>query len=502
MASKKEFGDFQTPIPLARQVVGLIDQKYGVPNRVIEPTCGLGNFLEAAHDLWGTESSYSGYEINDAYSTSATARLPGYVKINQADFFLCYWKDLLQPKASSYTLVLGNPPWVTNATLGSMNSTNLPNKSNFQCLRGLDAKTGKANFDIAEWIIIHLVESMPQQNVLAMLCKTATARKVLCHFWRNDIPVCDEQLYLIDAKKSFDVSVDACLLIIRKGEGVESFASIFDSMKNKSIISRFSLLNGELVANIDDYSKHKNLDGFSNYRWRSGIKHDASKVMELSREADGFFNAYGEECRIEEKLIYPLLKSSDLGNGRLTPRKHVIVTQNKAGDSTEYIKQVAPKTWDYLVSHGNILDSRKSSIYKKRPRFCMFGIGEYSFSPWKVGISGLYKKLRFVAIPPFEGKPMMVDDTCYFFPCRSEREAKLWEGLLNSTECMNFLHSLVFFDAKRPVNVDVLKRINFFELARMFDKHNEAKNFLSMPYGCYENKQSLLVFEEKQEHQF
>ena len=34
-----------------------------------------------------------------------------------------------------------------------------------------------------------------------------------------------------------------------------------------------------------------------------------------------------------------------------------------------------------------ILDNRKSSIYNKRPRFSIFGIGDYSFSKWKVAIS-------------------------------------------------------------------------------------------------------------------
>ena len=45
-------------------------------------------------------------------------------------------------------LILGNPPWVTNSELSSLNSNNLPKKTNFKELNGLDAITGKGNFDI------------------------------------------------------------------------------------------------------------------------------------------------------------------------------------------------------------------------------------------------------------------------------------------------------------------------------------------------------------------
>jgi hypothetical protein len=54
-------------------------------------------------------------------------------------------------------LIIGNPPWVTNSELTSMDSDNLPNKENFKGLSGLDAITGKGNFDIAEYIILKLL---------------------------------------------------------------------------------------------------------------------------------------------------------------------------------------------------------------------------------------------------------------------------------------------------------------------------------------------------------
>lgn len=497
MSVRKEYGDFQTSVALARQVVSLVETKFGIPGTVIEPTCGLGNFLEAAYEAWGNDTRYHGYEINPNYCNSARSRFEGFgnISIEQRDFFTTDWLPLLRHAENGFTLVIGNPPWVTNAVLGALNSTNLPEKSNFQGLRGFDAKTGKANFDIAEWMIIRLVEALPLSGVLAFLCKSATARKVLTYFWQGQIPVSDANLYRFDSKEHFGVAVDACLLTLRKIEVIDPSASVFASLHDNAPVSRFGMQHGELIANLDDYQSCKDLDGFSNYKWRSGVKHDAADIMELNPYGDGYRNGLGETVRIEDGLVYPLLKSSDLGNGRTIPRKAIIITQTAVGEDTSKIRTEFPLTWTYLEAHGGFLDFRKSSIYRKRPRFSIFGIGEYSFAPWKVAISGLYKELRFMVVAPVDGKATMVDDTCYFFPCASEEEAQFWATLLNSRACIRFLHSLVFLDAKRPVNIDVLRRIDFAQLARRHHVFSQALQYLQ-EYGNLEGqKQQMLVFD-------
>ncbi len=45
--------------------------------------------------------------------------------------------------------VIGNPPWVTNSRQGKNSSLNVPLKSNIYGLKGIDAITGKSNFDIS-----------------------------------------------------------------------------------------------------------------------------------------------------------------------------------------------------------------------------------------------------------------------------------------------------------------------------------------------------------------
>ena len=79
-------------------------------------------------------------------------------------------------------LVIGNPPWVTNSKLGSLNSSNLPKKSNFKNHSGLDAMTGKGNFDIAEFITLTMIETFQNMkgNLLLLVKPTVPMEILLC----------------------------------------------------------------------------------------------------------------------------------------------------------------------------------------------------------------------------------------------------------------------------------------------------------------------------------
>ena len=68
MTGKREYGDYQTPISFAEKICGyLISEKKIKPSVVIEPTCGIGNFLECSLSFNADE--YYGIEINPEYCT-------------------------------------------------------------------------------------------------------------------------------------------------------------------------------------------------------------------------------------------------------------------------------------------------------------------------------------------------------------------------------------------------------------------------------------------------
>jgi hypothetical protein len=309
-------------------------------------------------------------------------------------------------------------------------------------------------------------------------------------------------MYRIDAAKSFNVAADACLLVchfdVRRGvPECPVYAQLGDA-QSQSVIG---YQDGRLVADAMAYHRFKHLRGDEAYRWRSGIKHDCGKVMEFVGEGARYRNGLGELIDLEGTYLYPMLKSSDLASLEVgsVPQRWMLVTQTSIGDDTAGIAAVAPKTWRYLLSHAQYLDKRASSIYRKRARFCVFGVGDYSFSPWKVAISGLYKRLRFRVLGPIHGKPVVLDDTCYFVPCQSVEESEFLLSLLNSEMANDFLNSLIFWDTKRPITADVLRQLDLAALADELGFGETMRRFLAGRGGSRRRGQLGLFDPEEQE---
>jgi hypothetical protein len=472
-----ELGDFQTPSELAEKVVRIVTSRSSFPGSIIEPTCGRGAFLVAAGRAFPRAEHLVGVEIQPSYLREAHeqlrhAELGRAVDLRCADFFSLDWVDLIcgltQP-----VLVVGNLPWVTSAGLGVLGSDNLPKKRNFQKLAGLDARTGKANFDIAEWMMIHLVECCgARPATIAVLLKTHVARRVLAHLWQERMPVDRPAVYEFDAKRYFGAAVDACLLVFDVGSGRgRTECPVYTLDEPERLRGSIGWRSGSLVSDVAAYDRFSYLlssrASHPLYTWRSGLKHDCADVMELE-EVDGkLINGLNEPVDIEDSLVFPLRKGSDVARLNGPDRcKCVIVPQTVTGEDTAGIARKAPKTWAYLCGHGDRLDRRSSSIYRGRPRFSIFGVGPYTFAPWKVAVCGLYKRLTFAVVGPVEGKPTVFDDTVYHLSCASRPEAELLLDLLNSDAAQSLMGSMTFWDSKRPITAALLRRIDLVKLAR------------------------------------
>jgi methylase of polypeptide subunit release factors len=469
-----EYGDFQTPANFADQVCKHLRSIGVKAHSILEPTCGQGSLLLAALDTFDETVKVVGIEVNSEHVNLLHRQLAHHlrrqlVNIIIGDFFAMNWTEILN-KLPEPILVIGNPPWVTNAELAILNSENVPHKTNFQNHTGLAARTGKSNFDISEWMLIHLVEQLKERRAtVAMLCKTSVARKVLTYAWKNQLPIADARIHRIDANQHFAAAVDACLFICSTGgTNRKKRCQLFDQLNTHSYLSSFGFEDGRLIADLSLYSRWRHLLGSTFYRWRSGIKHDCASIMEFRRTGDSeqYINGLGETWTLEPTFIYPMLKSSDLMHPlRAEPRYWMLVPQQKLGDDPVSMQAIAPDTWKYLQSHGEYLDKRKSTIYQHQPRFSIFGVGPYSFSHWKVAISGLYKRLNFITVGPHDGRPVVFDDTCYFLSCNCQEEAELLTTTLNSEIAQQFFQGLIFWDTKRPITSEILNQLDIFALA-------------------------------------
>ena len=454
-----------------------------MPEIVIEPTCGKGNFIvsslkhfDSVKKVFGIEiyKPYvweSKFNIIDYYLNNPTKNKPEIFIIHNSVFDFDF-KTIAKENGTKEILILGNPPWVTNSKLGSLNSSNLPKKTNFKNHNGLDAMTGKGNFDIAEYITLMMIETFQhQKGNIALLVKNTVIKNIVFDQFSKQYRISEIEKYCIDSKKEFNVSVEASLFYCKLNSNPSFKCKEFDFYNNSKAKLTFGWLSNKFVSNIDTYSNTEQIDGKCQFEWRQGIKHDCSSIMELDKVNGHFVNGLKEEFKLENDLVYGILKSSDLKNIVVKEtRKFTIVTQKKVGQETNYIKYDLPKTYKYLFEHQEIFNLRKSSIYINKPPFSIFGIGDYSFKPYKVAISGLYKTFHFTLVLPQNGKPLMLDDTCYMLGFDKLEFATYTMILLNSEKTVQFLKSITFPDAKRTFTKDILMRIDILELAKTFDK--------------------------------
>ncbi|MGF1532815.1 MAG: hypothetical protein ACFCUI_03880, partial [Bernardetiaceae bacterium] len=210
---KKEYGDFQTNYPLAKSIADEAFRRCDPIAFVLEPTCGKGNFILACLHQQKPLQKIVGIDIHPSYVWEAKLNVLCYFLANptfpkpeidliQANAFTFDYTKLAQSTVHLRTLVIGNPPWVTNADLGAITSKNLPKKSNIKNHKGIDAITGKGNFDVGEYLSLSIIQKFQYHNGLfAFLLKSSVIRNILYNQKKNHFKIGHPEQLTIDAKR-------------------------------------------------------------------------------------------------------------------------------------------------------------------------------------------------------------------------------------------------------------------------------------------------------------
>ena len=476
-SARKDFGDFQTPRPLVDAVLARLRADGVEYARVLEPTCGRGHFLAGALEVAGPAVEVVGVEIQPEHAAVARSVIGDRGRIITGDLFRLDLGCDLGWKSSGRLLVVGNPPWVTTAALGASgrNAANPgPDRVNRANAPGLAALTGGSNFDLAEAVALQLVRDLADERAtIALLCKAAVARNLLRAAHRDGLPITSASFRRVDAGHWFGAAVAAGLFRFEVGPGpLVTQVSVYPSLEAEHAEATWGMVGTTLVGDLGAYWRSSFADGTSQIAWRQGVKHDAAAVMELTPQpGGGWVNGLGEAVDVEPDRVYPWFKATDLARGLSPePRRAVLISQRSLNDDPSELARSAPRLWAYLQAHAAHFARRQSSIYRGRPPFAIFGIGPYSFSPFKVAISGLHKEFRFRALGPVDGRPPLVDDTGYFLPVPTAEAACTLAGALNGPEAADLLRALTFTDAKRPITQAVLKRLDLRALLDRSDR--------------------------------
>ncbi len=263
----RDLGDFQTPPALVAAVLdelGPIGRRWP---RVLEPTCGQGHFLAGL--LGGAEPPREiiAIEIQDAHADAARGLVQAQgesavaVAIVRASLFDLDLRRDLAWRERGPLLVVGNPPWVTSAALGQLESDNLPRKWNVKGARGLDARTGGANFDLAEAVWLKLIDELAGGDdpvTIALLCKMSVARNVLEHALRRALPIAAAALTRIDAARWFGAEVEACLfrLTLATGPGTRvDRVPVFAALGAAAPAAELGFARGRMVADLPGFQR-------------------------------------------------------------------------------------------------------------------------------------------------------------------------------------------------------------------------------------------------------
>jgi len=453
-------GDFQTPEELARLIWSAVDATS--TDLIIEPTFGLGSFLPTIPD--DCRAEVVGWEINKEYFNETLDRLAGArgraLKLISGDVFDSRPGDIpATPNAS--VLVVGNPPWVTNSEQGSLGGDNTGKKYNMKGLPGFSAMTGKANFDISEAIILRFVSHLKgrcRQAQFAVLGKFTVLRNLM-QFLAKDSMVGEFEYHRIDNSYYFDAAVDAGLIKFKVGVPFREQVTcpVFEGVGGPKV-GEISFVGGQLVYDVEAFNRTSFMDAgiVQHYVWRQGIKHDLSKLMELT-EGENLRNGLGKKVDVEDECLYQLYKSSDIYHGRRS-RYVIPVYQRDLQDAMEDLPEKYPRLYRYLTKHKKLFAARKSSIYKGRPPFTVFGIGDYTHARYKVAIGSLYTEPVFRLLRP-EPRPVALDDTCYMLATESHKEALYLLAILSTDEARDFLKAISSPTEKRRFSKDVLARV-------------------------------------------
>lgn len=454
--SRKEYGDYQTPLIFARKVLEYSSNKFNInPDLIIEPTCGVGNFIKASRFFY-PETPIVGIDINGDYIAELENDVDNLTLYNENIFEYDFGK-VIREDYGEY-LIVGNPPWVTNTNLSKFESDNIPVKNNIKNYGQFEAKTGMSNFDVSENIILHIIEKFRQlKTTIIFLCKYNVACNIFEYLVKTGTYPAKINIVKFNAMQIFGIDSSSCILIIQFNENNGKIKScMVNNLNDSHDFYRIGIKNGKLYSNMDD---DIDIEGECCFEWRQGIKHDCVKVMELEKVGSEYKNKKGDTVELEENLLYPLLKSSNVKIPVVNESKQkILITQHKLKEDTSYIREEYPLTWKYLERNKEYFDKRKSNIYQKAPDYSIFGIGDYTFKKYKVAISGFYKRGLFSLV--YNDKSMMLDDTCYYISFDDYDEAYVTMLILNSDVVQRFLKNIVFLDSKRPYTKKVLKRID------------------------------------------
>ena len=490
-------GEYYTPRGIAELAVDSIDCDLG-DSRVLDPGCGAGIFLAAAIDAKRSVLDTTPAETVDRIVGSVVGIDLNPVAVKTAKLaYLLAVADLLteterdrlsvpvfltdalgltrddeirfrgEPADTTFDALVGNPPWIPWERLPSTIKdawrreyvTDLGLKPH----DGVEARLGHSNDDVsvpyaftcihrylreggeAAFVLKRGLVRGPAGTVLRRLRvgdRRLRLRRV--HDFAALDPFPDAgagaALYAFTADGEPEMPVPTTVWRANDG-GTVSFASA------AALRDSAATVETELVP-LDDEDwttawvradLAREAQGACAHEIRHGLKDDAAAVFGLDRD---------DLAAVETARVFPYLRSRHVRKFGLTGHDLRLVPADRAGEDNEAeLRERYPGTYDYLATHRETLLDRSSAWLDRGPFYTQFGLGPYTWAPYKVVWCRLGFKPDFAVASTRSdadlGEKTVVPGDHYMFVATDDRrEAHFLCALLNSAPYQRTLRTL------------------------------------------------------------
>jgi hypothetical protein len=204
---------------------------------------------------------------------------------------------------------------------------------------------------------------------------------------------------------------------------------------------------------------------------RHGVKDDAKDVFSIDRD---------QLSELEHDHVYPYLRSKHIVKyGLFGHDLHLVPLEKTNVDNEAELEATCPNTHEYFSANRERLESRSSSWLQSGTFYNLFGLGEYTWTAYKIVWCRLGFKPHFAVVStrhdPDLGEKMVVPgDHCMFIATDDRYEAHFLCGLLNSAIYQQSLREIAS-EGKASLSKAVVSKLSLPEYEPTADTERLAE---------------------------
>ena len=520
---RHDLGEYFTPYWLAEKAIKMSGFEGDLNSILLDPGCGSGVFLLAAaemkyqanrdkpleelmRDILGT---VVGCDINPVCVLGARLNLVCWLALKfglplpNIKIPILHYDTVFKRPASDVEIddinsilpegcdyLVGNPPWISwNSLPGEyrkkIEQELLPRYILFD-FHGQEAQLGHSNDDyLVTFTLVTIHRYLKEGGLCSFIIKQPlltnvsgkTFRRFSIRHIQGSVKLKVKRVADLRKVNPFGISNEPAIIVLGKGKETvypvpyeiwlkkdgRIFVEEGEAKPSKDVTSPWVVLTADL-------EETEFIEGRCPYEIRHGLKHDVADVIIVNpiEHKGGRLIIQSEEGKeiyeIEAGAVYPFLQPRHIGAWEINGYTYVIIPQRKAGEDNEKkFARTLPLTYRYLERFKDQFLSRKSRIFTKKPFYGLFGLGNYTWKPYKVCWCGLGFKPEFVVVDSVNdqllGEKLLIPDgTIYFIPLDTKEEAHFVCAVLNSELVRRFL-SARSGKSKRGLSKKVMEQI-------------------------------------------